>query len=406
MVLKSSPLTPYSLLVFEEIEVGNHYLLEHTITEADVNSFAKLTGDFNPVHLDHDFALRTPFGKPIVHGLLTASFISTMIGMLIPGPGALWLSQTIEFLNPAFVGDKITVKAVLKRKSPATRILILDIVIENQNGTQLVQGESTVRMLRLTDQADEVSMNTNKEVVLITGGSRGIGAATAVKLAIIGHPVVINFLHAEKEAAILVRQIESAGGRAVALQGDVSLEEDVDKVFSQAEQAFGVIRSVVHCAAPNPIPQSFDVQIWNTYQSHLDIQLRGAFNCAHRALPAMVEHESGSFIFLGSIFGQGIPPLQQSPYVVAKAALAAFARTLAVEYGPKGIRVNTVAPGMTQTEMIASIPDKTKLLAKMNTPLRRLAEPNDIAEVIAFLVSPAARHITGITLPVCGGLVM
>ena len=101
-----------------------------------------------------------------------------------------------------------------------------------------------------------------------------------------------------------------------------------------------------------------------------------------------------------------MPPIQQGAYVVAKAALAAFARTLAVEFGPKGIRVNTVAPGITQTEMISSIPEKTKMLAKMSTPLRRLAESSDIAEVIAFLISPAARHITGITLPVCGGLVM
>lgn len=394
-----------SVLIFEDIEVGHESLLEHLITSTDVDVFAKLTGDFNPVHLDRDFALRTPFGKPIVHGMLTAAFISTMIGMLIPGPGALWLSQTIEFINPGFVGDKIKVKAVVKRKSLATRLLVLDIVIENQNGLQLIKGESTVRMLMLTDQPREASVE-KKEVVLITGGSRGIGAATAKQLASLGHPVAINYVQAEREAESLVDEIIVAGGQAIAIKGDVSNPDDVNAIFTQAEQSFGIVKIVIHCAAPNPVPQLFSSQTWETQQAHLDVQLRGAFNCAHRALPKMVESESGCFVFLGSIFGDGLPPVQQSAYVVAKAALAALARALAVEYGPKGVRVNTVAPGITQTEMIANIPDKTKMLAKMNTPLRRLAEPGDIAEVISFLVSPAARHITGVTLPVCGGLVM
>jgi len=89
-----------------------------------------------------------------------------------------------------------------------------------------------------------------------------------------------------------------------------------------------------------------------------------------------------------------------------KAALAALARSLAVEYGPKGVRVNVVAPGMTQTDMLAHIPEKTKVLARMNTPLRRLGEPSDVADVVAFLVGPGSRHVSGETIRVCGGLVM
>jgi 3-oxoacyl-[acyl-carrier protein] reductase len=120
----------------------------------------------------------------------------------------------------------------------------------------------------------------------------------------------------------------------------------------------------------------------------------------------MVERNSGSFIFVGSIFAEGTPPVQQSAYITAKAALAAFARSLAVEYGPKGIRVNVIAPGMTQTDMLATIPDKTKMLAKMSTPLRRLAEPSDVAEVARFLVGRGGAHISGETIKVCGGIVM
>jgi 3-oxoacyl-[acyl-carrier protein] reductase len=154
------------------------------------------------------------------------------------------------------------------------------------------------------------------------------------------------------------------------------------------------------------VPQPFDDLPIDTLIRQFDIQVRGAFLCAKRALPAMVKAQAGSLVFVGSIFAEGTPPPQQAAYVVAKAGLAALARSLAVEYGPKGVRVNVVAPGMTQTDMLAHIPEKTKMLTRMNTPLRRLAEPSDVAEVISFLVGVGSRHVSGETIRVCGGLVM
>ena len=115
---------------------------------------------------------------------------------------------------------------------------------------------------------------------------------------------------------------------------------------------------------------------------------------------------NGSFIFIGSTYAEGAPPSQQAHYVSTKAALSAFARSLAVEMGPKGIRANVIAPGMTVTDMLSGIPDKTKMLAKMNTPLRRLAMPEDVAYAADFLIGVGGRHITGETLRVCGGSLM
>jgi 3-oxoacyl-[acyl-carrier protein] reductase len=392
---------------FEEINVGYETELKHTITQEDVNSFGELTGDYNPVHFDPEFASRTTIGRPVVHGMLTSSFISTMIGMLIPGSGALWLSQTLKFLNPAFIGDELTVLAKVKQKSPATRILTLEININNQHGTSLVNGESTVRVLDVQKKTEqrEIILKANN-IILVTGGSRGIGAASVKKLAEEGHQVVINYLQSEDAAKSLERDINNKGGQALAVRGDVSSTKDVDEMFSKIESTFGTVEAIVHCASPNPIPQTFENLDWEMQQNHFDIQLKGIFLCAKRALPKMTAAKSGAFVLLGSIFADGTPPVQQIAYSVAKSALAAFARSLAVEYGPKGIRINVVSPGMTQTEMIANIPEKTKMLAKMNTPLRRLADPKDVAEVVSFLLSPAACHVTGETIRVCGGIVM
>jgi 3-oxoacyl-[acyl-carrier protein] reductase len=397
---------------FEQVSVGQTFELVHSVTLADVKAFAILTGDYNPVHVDADFAKRTMFGKQVVHGMLTASFISTIIGMLIPGPGALWTSQTIEFLSPTFIGDVITIVAKVKAKSNATRMLSLEMGIYNQNKTKLIAGNSTVRMLEIADRKKEpFVMNENgkvtePQVILVTGGSRGIGAATATLLASKGHAVVVSYVKADDEAHALVKRITEIDGRIIAVKGDIAREANVVNLFKTAEEKFGPVQAVVHCAAPNPIPQPFDSLDWQTFQKHVDTQIQGAFHCAKHALPKMTASGTGAFVFLSSVFADGVPPSQQTAYVTVKAGLAAMARSLAVEYGPKGIRVNVVSPGMTQTEMISNIPDKVKMLAKMNTPLRRLADAEDIAATIDFLLSPAARHITGENIRVCGGIVM
>ncbi len=399
-------------LTFEQIYIGQSFEIAHLITLNDIKSFALLTGDYNPLHVDLDFAKTTLFGKQVVHGMLTASFISTIIGMHIPGPGALWTSQTLNFLHPTYIGDLITVSAKVKAKSHATRMIAIEIEIYNQNKTKLISGESTVRMLDVPQKKRipfEMMNNENlpdSKVILITGGSRGIGAATAKLLASQGHSIVINYIHSEYEANKLTQEIQENHGKAIAIKGDVAIESDVANIFKLTESTYGAINAVVHCASPMPIPQTFEEIEWKTFENHFDVQIKGAYHCAKYALPKMKLVADGAFVFVSSVFAEGVPPSQQTPYVTVKAALSAMARSLAVEYGPKGIRVNVVSPGLTQTEMIANIPDKVKILTKMNTPLRRLADVDDVAETINFLISRAARHITGENIRVCGGEIM
>jgi 3-oxoacyl-[acyl-carrier protein] reductase len=391
-------------LIFEEIQEGFIRELTHTITQEDVDTFAKLTGDFNPVHVDEEFASRTAFGKKVVHGMLTSSFISTMIGMLIPGPGALWTSQTIEFLNPSFIGDKITVHAEVRKKSIATRMLVLKIKITNQKDIIVVSGESKVKMLEIKKKV--IHEDIMNQVVLVTGGSRGIGAAISKELAREGKIVVINYSSNQEKAEALVKEIKAFDGKALAIKANIVEQAEVDQMFQEIESVYGNVNSIVHCASINPIPESFEKLEFQTIQNHLDVQVKGAYNCIKRALSGMEAVKSGSIVLIGSIFTEGIPPAKQLAYTLAKSALVSMSKSLAVELGPKGIRVNVISPGMTHTEMISDIPDKVKMVAKMNTPLRRLAEPEDIAGVAKFLISKYASHITGESIKVCGGLVM
>jgi 3-oxoacyl-[acyl-carrier protein] reductase len=392
---------PIRALDFHQIQVGDEMELSHRITQSDVDAFAALTGDFNPLHLDKAFARKTQFRRPVAHGMLSAAFISTMIGMLLPGSGSLWTAQTLEFLNPAFVDDTIKVTARVKQKSIATRSLVLQITITNQNGLKLVSGESTLKQLELQKERN-LMLDEAPMVILVTGSGGGIGAAIAKKLAGQGHFIIVSDWRLA-EAERVSNEITEKGGRALALQADISNVQQVEKLFAISKENIGAVQALVHCASPRNALHPFDELSWESVQQHLDVQVKGAFNCAQSALPDMLSAQAGIMVFIGSIAVDGIPPAQQADYVLAKAALVALARCLAVEYGPKGIRVNVVAPGMTQTDMIAHIPEKARMLTRMQTPLRRLAKPDDIAGVVAFLLSPGASHITGTTIRVNGG---
>lgn len=414
-------------LNFDSIKVGDTAEIIHKITQDDVNLFASLTGDFNPLHVNKDYAKTTPFQKPVVHGMLSASFISTLIGTRLPGDGALWSSQMLEFLRPAFVGDTLFVRSTVIQKSIATRSLALDTKVDNQHNQTLVSGRSLVKVLESEGEHAKEGLGSEIEVqrigltqsstqnllvkdsgriVLVTGGSRGIGAAIVAKLAEQGYKVVINYSTDSVGASDLIERLCSRGYVVVDGKADVSKIEDLENLKMQIQDSIGSITDVVHCASPIPIPTAFELLSWADFQLQIDVQLKGAFNCAKAFLPTMLGAKKGTFTLVSSIFAEGAPPSLQAHYVSTKAALSAFGRAIAVEYGSKGIRSNIVAPGMTQTDMISGIPDKTKLLAKMSTPLRKIATPEDIANTVEFLVGDGSGHISGETIRVCGGIAM
>jgi acyl dehydratase len=132
------------MLDFDAIQIGREASLRHTITEKDVQTFAELTGDTNPLHMDAGFASETQFKKRVVHGMLTASFISTVIGMQLPGPGALYLSQELNFKKAVAIDDTIRVTATVAQKVASSRMLVLKIAVTNQNSENVLTGTTRV----------------------------------------------------------------------------------------------------------------------------------------------------------------------------------------------------------------------------------------------------------------------
>jgi 3-oxoacyl-[acyl-carrier protein] reductase len=387
---------------FNKWQIGDRTELKKRLLEKDVVAFSNLTGDNNPLHMNEQYAAKTRFGHRVVHGMLSASYISTVIGTQIPGEGSLWMSQTINFIAPARIGDEITIIATVTSKSEALRIIGLDISITNQDGSKLITGSSKVKVIEPLKKKMK-NLKTIKKAALITGSSRGIGAAIARKLAKDGFPVVINYSNSSDEAKELQTIIIKEGGSAILCCADVSNFEQVQSMVLEAADTFGGIEVLVNNASGAIWNKPFSELEWKDIQKHLDIQLQGAFNTCKSVLPFLEEQKYGKVINITSIYTDSTPPVNTYDYILAKSALSSFTKSLAAEYGVKGICINNVSPGMTETTLIRNIPEKTKLVTQMQAPLRRLASTEDIANVVSFLSSSAGDYITGETIRVCGG---
>jgi NAD(P)-dependent dehydrogenase (short-subunit alcohol dehydrogenase family) len=233
-----------------------------------------------------------------------------------------------------------------------------------------------------------------------------LGAAIAAELARAGATVVVNYATNDMAAKQVIEQVESSGGQALLLRCDVRDFEGLIAGVQRAEAAAGPVSVLVHNAGARLQPAKFTDVPWEDFQLHLDVSLRGAVNCCRACVPGMSARRRGAIIFVASAAAHAVPPPQWSSYVAAKAALVGLMRSLAVELGPLGIRVNAVSPGMTPTDLTAFMPDRMKQVLAQQAPLRRLATAAEVAAAVTFLASDDAGYLSGVALPVAGGTVM
>jgi len=233
---------------------------------------------------------------------------------------------------------------------------------------------------------------------LVTGGSRGIGAAIAKSLAREGWPVGVNYRSDSESAEAVVEEITGAGGRAKALQGDISDPETADRLFKALEDEFGPVLVLVNNAGvrADGLSPQIDDEDWAKV---IDTNLSAAFRLTRRALRPMIRARYGRVVNIASIVGQRANP-GQANYAASKAGLVAMTKTVAAEVARRGVTVNAVAPGLIETDMTEGIAEN--LLE--HVPARRPGTPEDVAECVRFLASDGAGYVTGVCLTVDGGL--
>lgn len=264
---------------------------------------------------------------------------------------------------------------------------------------------SAPRPLGSLTGAPRVGGLLENKVILVTGSSRGIGSATVRLLASQGAAVAINYMHNEARANRARELIEQDGGVAAIFQADMTDEEQVNRMVTQVRERFGKIDALVANAAIGFKISPFLDYDWSDFQRKMTDELKSIFHLCRAVVPEMVQRKSGSIVAVSSSMSK----LAERGYIAhssAKAALDAFVRALAIELGPDGVRVNTVAPGLTLTDATASLSRQHKDAAAARCPLRRNGLPRDVAGAILFLTSDLSEFMTGTYLPVDGGFTM
>lgn len=409
------------------IAVGVRASFEVRIDRAMIDRFAALSGDHHPLHMNDAYGRGTAFGGRIAHGMISGALFSRLVGEYLPGERALYRGQRMTFVRPIRPDTDVNVCGeVVAYDVELSTITVRTWVEDRASGDLYVEGEADV-VLRPDEAATPrvASINGGAGALagcrtLVLGGSTGIGAAITRELSHQGADVLFSYRNVEA-ATRLLGELDSQPERRVdALTLDFEDSESLEPRLEEALARFGTVDSIVH-AGFGPVAQrtitrgSFD---------DLRLAFERAIEPIYRATQVCLPHlqaphaggdstkdnlskdSGGSIVAVSSIVTHEVPPPAWSSYTVAKSALQGFIRSLASELGPWNIRANLVSPSWCETEANRAAAPRIRDEMIARSPLGRVARPQDVAQAVAFLISPAASFITGHDLPVCGGSVM
>ena len=247
-----------------------------------------------------------------------------------------------------------------------------------------------------------MDLNNTTKTVLVTGGSRGIGAAISLELGRKEYNVIVNYNTKVNEANAIVDQIIKQGGNAIAIQANIAIPEDSQRLFQEIESKYGQVDILVNNAGITR-DKSFRKMQKTEWDEVINTNLSSAYNTSQLAIHKMIENKYGRIINISSVIGQS-GGFGQTNYAAAKAGLIGFSKSLALETAKYGVTVNCICPGFIKTEMVAAMPTEVLAAIVSKIPAASLGSTADIAKGVAFLVD--APYITGQCLNINGGLYM
>ena len=399
-------------LRLEEISVKDRDEFNFTILENSINGLMEILSEgileenqFTPLKTEERFHYAN---------LLSIMLFSTSVGICIPGKYATFLSFELE-INKSF-NSNVSYKlgSEVAHISSSTHIIRKDIVIhqsENEKDTYLSGKVSILvnpppaKMPTFSELKESgLDMGLKDKVVLITGGSRGIGETTAKLFALLGAKVIVNYLRGKKDAKRIGDEIKEEGGEAFPVQADVANPHQVQRMIRKVIERYGGVDILVNNAVRDFRPIDFSTLSWEDIQKDIDVVVKGAYNCCKEVIPLMSNRGGGKIINIGTVATDNPPP-NQIKYVIAKSGLVGLTRSLSVAFANKNIQINMVVPSFVETDLVSHIPSVYRKRIALDTPMQRNASSIDVAKAIIFLASAYSSFITGQKIMVTGGAV-
>ena len=376
-----------------------NYTKKIKITKKIINKFRSLTNDNNPVHTQQKMAEKYGY-KPIVYGFLSASFLSSIIGNRLPGPGSVWLDVNIKFNNPVFEGDTIIIHTKILKFFNSSNIVQLESTIKNQDDQTILVSESTVKApknffhknSKIKTSKKKINYKNKKNTLLIIGSSSKLTKSLVNKIKKKYQRII--FIYNKSKLKLKDKKFKH-------FQYDLTKKNDYKKLINYINQNNCSINSVVFIASEQIIFKDFFSFKREEILNHFNIQVLGFYDIL-KSCKKSIFGKKGSIVFIGSEVLNSKPPKKMLPYTIGKHSLYGFFRCLAEEFGSDGIRINMVSPGIIE-EISNNFPEISKEMFKTNSTLGTLVKIDNVSNMIKFLLSDESQNITGQNLRVNSG---
>ena len=400
----------------KDIYIGLEKKIYKTITKKELKQFIRLTGDTNPIHFNKNYTSKTLLKKPIVHGMLGASFISAVVGNKLPGPGAIWFSQNLEFLSPVRVDDKLCIIAKVIYKDDQFGIIKLNTEIFNQNNIKVLTGEAKVKLtvknnnqnsniVKLKKKKKEKKIfikKNNIKTVIILGASGEIGENVAIAFSKLNYNVCLHYFKNKTKINKLFSILKNKKNKIIKIKANIVSKNSTDLMMEKIYETYGRIDLIINCTSTKIIPIKHRKSKWKDFNSQIETHVKGTFNIINSSYDYFKINNGGKII---NILSQYIdsPTNDLHHYVVGKSALSSYIKSVVPELAAHGIIMNSVSPGLTNTDQTANLPEGLKVLSIAKTPLKRLCSKDDIVNAILYLASNKANFLCGETIRINGG---
>ncbi len=390
------------------IFVGKETVIKKKIIKKDIINFSKLSGDTNPIHINQNYAKKMGFGKLVAHGMLTESFISSIIGNKLPGPGSLWAEKQIKFLKIVRENDIITFKSKITEIHEKNNLAIIDIKAYNQFkelvfdslNKVILSKDIKIKGLKKNNQifVKKKLIKVKKKLAIILGASGGIGTAVTNKLLKKKFHVIALYRSDNTELKKLSKIHKNLHLHNLDLNNKSSMIKFIKIIKKNYPTHF------INCYSPKIYPVHFEKITNEDFDHYFDKSLKNIFLLIKECVKRFKIIGRGNIIDITSVFIK-LPEINFLPYITFKGSMTALIKSLSVELAAHNIRANSVMAGVTDTQQISDMSKKQKLLIAAKTPLQRIAIPSDIADAVYFLASKESEFITGSTIDVNGGII-